>query len=97
MAYNLRGSAEKPRVFRVKIEQGKSGVFLATSPDLKGLLAAGDTMDELMQEIPRSIQAIICASGEAGMLVQAEDLAGEHPMKSWVEIPADTNLRREYA
>ena len=35
----------KARIVRVKIEEGKTGLFYATSPDLKGMLVAEPTIN----------------------------------------------------
>jgi Domain of unknown function (DUF1902) len=41
------------RIVRVKYDGGDAGLFFATSPDLRGLLVAKRTMDELVEAVPR--------------------------------------------
>jgi len=87
----------KATVVRVTIERGKSGLFLATSPDLKGLLVAEHSLVELEREIPVSIAALFTANGEDFVIIQAEDMAGEQPVKSWVKVPAGFSRNKEFA
>jgi hypothetical protein len=51
----------KARIVRIRIDEGKAGLFYATSPDLKGLLVAEPTIDELETEIPKAITALYAA------------------------------------
>ena len=50
----MTGTLTKATVVRVKVEEGKTGLFYATSPDLRGLLVAEPTIDELEKAIPQS-------------------------------------------
>jgi hypothetical protein len=97
MTDRLHESSSKAKVFRVEIKQGESGLIFATSPDLRGLLVAERTMEDLMREIPLSIAAIVKAQGDDAQIIEAEDLAGERPTKSWVKLPSNPNSHREYA
>ena len=40
---------------RVEVKEGKTGLFYATSPDLRGLLVTGRSADELERNIPEAI------------------------------------------
>ncbi len=48
----------------VKKEQGKAGLFYATSPDLKGLLVAEKTLEALEKAIPKAIKALAKAAAD---------------------------------
>jgi hypothetical protein len=41
----MTSALTKARVLRVKVEEGQTALFYATSPDLKGLLVAEPTID----------------------------------------------------
>jgi hypothetical protein len=85
-------SSMKAKTVRVRIEEGKTGLFFATSPDLKGLLAAEPTVDALHEAIPKAIVDLYGACGVAvvvSMLDQTDDA-----FQPWVAFPADV-ARRE--
>lgn len=42
----------------IAVDQGRAGLFYATSPDLKGLLVASATIDGLKNEVPQAIKAL---------------------------------------
>ena len=42
-------------IVRVKIEQGKAGLFYATSPDLRGLLVGRPDLEALFEAVPQAI------------------------------------------
>jgi hypothetical protein len=46
---------------RIHRERGKAGLFYATSPDLKGLLVAEKTAEDLEKAIPRAIKDLQAA------------------------------------
>ena len=77
----------KARIVRVKTEEGKTGLFYATSPDLTGLLVAEPTLDALEREIPKAIADLYAASGQK-VLVTSLDEQYEN-LKPWVTFPVE--------
>ena len=51
------------RTIRVEYKEGSTGLIYATSPDLKGLLVAKPTMDELVAAVPEAIADLFAAAG----------------------------------
>jgi hypothetical protein len=82
----------KAKTVRVKIEEGNSGLFFATSPDLKGLLAAEPTIDTLHTAIAKSISDLYEACGVKVVVSMLDDKGGD--FEPWVAFPADV-ARRE--
>lgn len=81
----------KARIVRIKYEEGKTGLFYAISPDLKGLLVAKPTMDALEEAIPAAIKEMYAACGVIVVVTKAED---DDPVYfPWVAIPADLAQR----
>lgn len=81
----------RARIVRVKVEEGRTGLFYATSPDLKGLLVAEPTLDMLYQAIPEAIVDMYKALGTQIVVTQAED--DDDDLKPWVAIPAEMARR----
>jgi len=77
----------RAKIVRVKIEEGKAGLFYATSPDLKGLLVAEPNIDELEAAISRGIADLYAACGETVVVTKAQD--GDPDFYPWVAIPAE--------
>jgi hypothetical protein len=75
----------KAQIVRVRVEEGKAGLFYATSPDLKGLLVAEATMDGLEREIPKAIAALYAACDVEVVVTKAED--GDDDLTPWVAVP----------
>jgi hypothetical protein len=75
----------KARIVRIKCEKGKTGLFYATSPDLKGLLVAEATIDALQTAIPKAIRDMYAASG-VDVLVSPVDEPDDG--RTWVAVPA---------
>jgi hypothetical protein len=73
-------------IIRVKIEDGKTGLFFATSPDLQGLLVGKPTLDELFEAIPQAIVDLFAVGrGVAVKVILAKRLTQfEHP---FVAVP----------
>lgn len=76
----------KARIVRVRIEEGKAGLFYATSPDLKGLLVAESTIDGLEREIPKAITDLYAACGVHVIVTQAQD-GEDNTLTPWVAVP----------
>ncbi|MCW2283567.1 hypothetical protein M2323_001339 [Rhodoblastus acidophilus] len=81
----------KAKIVRVVVEQGRAGLFYATSPDLKGLLVANPTIEGLKEEIPTAIEEMYLA---CDMRVCVTEVENDSPM-SWVAVPqgAASSLR----
>jgi predicted RNase H-like HicB family nuclease len=78
-------TSDRAKIVRIKIEEGKTGLFFATSPDLPGLLVAEPTIDELDQVIPQAIAELLEAMCGAKVVVtKAKDDSEFHP---WVAMP----------
>lgn len=75
-----------PRIVRVEREQGKAGLFYATSPDLKGLLVAEKTREALESAIPQAIKDLYAACG-VEVIVSPADEPPEN-RETWVAFPA---------
>ncbi len=75
-------------IVRVSIEEGKTGLFYATSPDLRGLLVAEETLDALDEAIPKAIADLYEAIGMSVIVskVKEDDDREFHP---WVAFPAE--------
>ena len=77
----------KAKLVRVRLEEGKAGLFYATSPDLHGLLVAEPTLDALEDAIPVAIAQLFEVVGEIVLVSKLEDNCDDfHP---WVAFPAD--------
>jgi hypothetical protein len=77
----------RPRIVRVDREQGKAGLFYATSPDLLGLLVAAPTVEALDLAIPKAIKDLYAAHGVVDIIVEAVDEPPED-REMWVAFPA---------
>ena len=55
--------AMQAHIVRVKYETGQTGLIYASSPDLKGLLVAEHTFEELERVVPRAITELYAACG----------------------------------
>src|SRR5690348_17313544 len=77
----------KARIVHVVREEGKTGLFYASSPDLKGLLVAERTLDALDRAIPQAIADLYAACGEEVFVARLDD--DEDRLRSWVAVPVD--------
>jgi hypothetical protein len=84
-------ASTKAIIVRVKVEEGKTGLFYATSPDLKGLLVAEPTLDALDESIPKIIAQMYAACGVDVVVAQAKD--NDPHFFPWVAIPTETARR----
>jgi hypothetical protein len=78
--------SERATIIRVKIEQGKAGLFYATSPDLRGLLVGRPDVEGLFNAIPQAITDLYAAKGMEVVVTSAKDDNPE--FYPWVAIPA---------
>ena len=88
----MSGATVKAKIVRVKIEADKVGLFYATSPDLKGLLVAEATVEDLERAIPRAVADLYAACGVEVIVTKADDGCDEH--SPYIAFPADL-ARRE--
>jgi hypothetical protein len=80
-----------PRIVRVEREQGKAGLFYATSPDLKGFIVAEKTRDALEKAIPQAIKDLYAAHGVEVIVSPADKPPEDREM--WVAFPAEIARR----
>jgi hypothetical protein len=80
-------ASTRAKIVRVKVEEGKAGLFYATSPDLRGLLVAEPNIDDLDIAISKAITDIYAASGETVVVTKAQD--DDPEFFPWVAIPAE--------
>jgi hypothetical protein len=78
----------KAKIVRVKIEADQSGLYFATSRDLKGLLVAERRREDLNQAISDAITALYAACGVRVIVTMAEDSNGDGDCP-WVAVPAE--------
>ncbi len=71
------------RIVRVEIRDGKDGMFYAYSDDIRGLIIAEPSYDEVMREIPRVIAAMYAACGEKIAVFPAQ----RNNETEWVKMP----------
>lgn len=81
----MSGSTTMARIVRVKREEGKTGLFYATSPDLKGLLVAEPTLDALERAIPKAIHDHYAACGVEVVVTRADEESDD--LRTWVAVP----------
>jgi hypothetical protein len=84
-------TSTKAKIVRVKVEEGKAGLFYATSPDLKGLLVAESNIDDLDEAISKGITDLYEACGEIVVVTKAQD--SDPDFFPWVAIPAEVAER----
>jgi hypothetical protein len=83
----MTAATMKAKIVRVKIEADTSGLYFATSRDLKGLLVAERKREDLNQAIADAITALYAADGIHVIAAMAEDNDGDDC--PWVAIPAE--------
>ena len=82
---NVSNVSMKAQIVRVKIEEGKTGLFYATSSDLKGLLVAEPDLDALDSAIPKAIADLYEACGVKVVVTKVED--DDNDLHPWVAVP----------
>lgn len=80
---------ETVRVISVQIEEGREGLFYATSQDLPGLFVGAPTLDELHDEIPQVIKVLLEHELGGTVEVLPASRRGEHEQapRMWAAIP----------
>ena len=84
-------TSDRAQIIRIKIEEGRTGLFFATSPDLQGLLVAERTIDELDEAIPEAIAELYAAA--CGVKVVVTKAKDDSEFIPWVAIPAHVARR----
>jgi hypothetical protein len=84
----------KPKIIRVEFEEGRAGLFYATSPNLKGLLVAEDTREKCELAVPQAIRDLYSACGVSVVVTMAED--GNGDSSPFIAIPSEL-ARQELA
>jgi hypothetical protein len=80
-------ASSRAKIVRVKVEEGKAGLFYATSPDLRGLFVAEPNIDALDIAISKGITDLYAACGVSVVVTKAQD---DNPdFFPWVAIPAE--------
>ncbi len=83
----MTSSSMKAKIIRVKMREGKSGYFFATSPELRGLLVTEPTIDELLRSIPTAIRDLYAAC-DLDVVVEMADERGDEYIP-WIAFPAE--------
>ena len=77
----------RPKMVRISIDQGRTGLLYATSPDLRGLLVAEPTMAELRAAIPQAVTDLYSVLGVDVIVSEVEGPeGGDLP---WVAFPLE--------
>jgi hypothetical protein len=88
----MTSASMKAKIVHIQVEADKSGLLFATSADLKGLLVAERTREELEAAIPAAITALYAACGTAVVVTMLED--GDDEYAPWVAVPVPPALAR---
>lgn len=78
------------KTFRVHVKE-RDGMFIATSPDLKGMLVAEHSRVELENAIPSAVQDLFAAQDVHVVVSRVED--GTDLDAPWVAFPAEVARR----
>jgi hypothetical protein len=87
-------SSLQAKIIRVKVadKPDATGLYFATSPDMKGLIVAKTSLEEVYASIPVVIRALYLACGEHVVVSRADDTTDD--LSPWVAFPAEL-ARRE--
>ncbi len=86
----MRSNTEfRARLVRVRVRQGEAGLLFATSPDLRGLLVAERTAEELEVAIPQAVTDLYAACGEAVVVSRMATTDAHDDDEAWVAFPAE--------
>jgi hypothetical protein len=84
----MTSNTSKTLIIHIKIEEGREGLFYATSPDLRGLLVAKPDLEALDEAIPGAIEELYAVCGVRAIVTPAfacDDESGKY--QPWVAIP----------
>jgi hypothetical protein len=80
----------RARLVFLRIEEGKTGLYYATSPNVPGLLVAEPTLESLKTAIPSAIAALFAAQGLIVIVSEVEPYeADDHLARPWIAMPAE--------
>jgi hypothetical protein len=86
--HSMTSNTSKTLIIHIKIEEGREGLFYATSPDLRGLLVAKPDLESLDKAIPRAIEELYAACGVKAIVTPAESCDDDFgKYQPWVMIP----------
>lgn len=96
----MSGSSQyKAKLLHVQVKEGRTGLFFATSNELKGLLVAEPTLDALERAIPSAISDLYKASGLNVFVTKLDaKMSSEDTVKigtPWVAFHADLARQTE--
>lgn len=77
----------RAHVVRIQLEECKSGQYLATSRDLKGLLVAERSVDAVLHAVPQAISDLYAACGVDVVVTKLDQELDDQ--RSWVAVRAD--------
>lgn len=80
-------SSMRAKRVRIRVKEGRAGLFYASSPDMKGLLVAEPTINELEEAIPRAIRDMYAARDVNVVVAKMED--DDERFSPWVAIAAE--------
>jgi len=81
-------STLKAKIVRIEYQEGKTGLFYATSPNLRGLVIGRPSLTDLNEAIPQAIADLYAASGER-VVVTRIDGDDDQEKDAWVAFPAE--------
>lgn len=83
-------AAELARIVRVTIKEADRGVFVATSPNLQGLLVVSKDVKLLADKlVPEAIADLYAASNQPVVLARVQEDEENPEVLPWVAVPAD--------
>jgi hypothetical protein len=84
----------KAKIILVKIEQD-GDMFVATSPDMKGLLVCATSYEKIEAAVTEAIRNMYLACGVDVVVSKAED--GTDALEPWIAFPAELARRQTAA
>ena len=82
----MPSKSTRAKIIRVKIEEGRTRLFFATSPDMKGFLVAEKTLEKMETAIPEAIRDLYAACDMDVVVSRLEN--GDEAFEPWVAFPA---------
>jgi predicted RNase H-like HicB family nuclease len=63
----------KARIVNIVVEEGRSGVFFATSLDMPNLMVAGQSREDVLAKLPAVIESLYFATGAKVVVSELEN------------------------
>jgi hypothetical protein len=82
----MTASRLKAKTFKVRIED-RGGLFVATSPDIQGMLVVENSLEALRLAIPSEVADLFAACGLDVVVTEID--GGEGDERPWVAVSAD--------